>query len=53
MVRRRGDPVSDVSNTEKQGEVISVEDALKKERIELLQRLEDSLETPMLILAFV
>jgi len=32
---------------------VTVEEALKQERYELLQRLEDWLETPMLILAFV
>jgi voltage-gated potassium channel len=45
--------MSDVSNNEKQDEAASIEEALKKERYELLQRLEDSLETPMLALAFV
>lgn len=45
--------MSDVSNSEKQDEAASVEGALRKERYELLQRMEDSLETPMLVLAFV
>jgi voltage-gated potassium channel len=46
--------MSDVSTREKQDEAaLPVEEALKKERYELLQRLEDSLETPMLVLAFV
>lgn len=45
--------MSDVSTTEKQDEAALVEEALKKERYELLQHLEDSLETPMLVLAFV
>ena len=45
--------MSDVSTREKQDEVALVEEALKKERYELLQHLEDSLETPMLVLAFV
>jgi voltage-gated potassium channel len=42
--------MSDLNSPEKQD--ISAE-ALRKERYELLQRLEDWLETPMLILAFV
>ena len=45
--------MSDVSTRKKQDEAALVEEALKKERYELLQRLEDSLETPMLVLAFV
>lgn len=45
--------MNDVSTREKQDEVALVEEALKKERYELLQHLEDSLETPMLVLAFV
>src|SRR5665648_1258973 len=45
--------MSDVCNREKQDEAAPVEDALKKERYELLQRLENSLEMPMLVLAFV
>ena len=45
--------MSDVSTREKQDEAAPVEEALKKARYELLQRLEDSLETPMLVLAFV
>lgn len=47
--------MSDVSTKEKQDqdEEVLVEEALKKERYELLQRLEDLLETPMLVLAFV
>jgi len=35
--------MSDVSTREKQDEAAAVEEALKKERYELLQRLEDSL----------
>jgi len=45
--------MGDVSTREKQDEAAAVEEALRKERYELLQRLEDSLETPMLVLAFV
>ena len=45
--------MSDVSASEKQDEGASIEEALKNERYELLRRLEDSLETPMLALAFV
>src|SRR5665648_272704 len=45
--------MSDMSNRKKQDETVPVEEALKKERYELLQRLEDSLEMPMLVLAFV
>lgn len=45
--------MSDVDTREKQDEAVPVEEALKKERYELLRRLEDSLETPMLALAFV
>ncbi len=44
--------MSDVSASEKQDEAAPTEEALKKERYELLQRLEDSLETPMFVLAF-
>jgi voltage-gated potassium channel len=45
--------MSDASNSEKQDKEASAEEAVKKERYELLQRLEDLLETPMLILAFL
>lgn len=45
--------MSDVSADEKQDEAAPIEEALKKERYELLRRLEDSLEAPMLVLAFV
>jgi voltage-gated potassium channel len=46
--------MSDVSTTEKQDdEAASIEEALKNERYELLRRMEDLLETPMLVLAFV
>jgi voltage-gated potassium channel len=45
--------MSDVNTKEKQDEEAAVDEALKKERYELLQRLEDLLETPMLVLAFV
>ena len=45
--------MSDVSTREKQDEAAPAQEALKKERYELLQGLEDSLETPMLVLAFV
>jgi voltage-gated potassium channel len=45
--------MSDVSTSEKRSARPSDEEALERERYELLQRLEDWLETPMLILAFV
>ncbi|MFO7707707.1 MAG: hypothetical protein R6V84_05995, partial [Desulfobacterales bacterium] len=45
--------MSDVSASEKQDEAASIEEALKNERYELLQHLEDFLEKPMLALAFV
>lgn len=45
--------MSDVSASEKQDEAAPIEEALKNERYELLRRLEDLLETPMLALAFV
>jgi len=45
--------MSDASTREKQNEAAPLEEALKKQRYELLQRLENSLETPMLVLAFI
>jgi voltage-gated potassium channel len=45
--------MSDVSTSEKQDAKAPGKEALERERYELLQRLEDWLETPMLILAFV
>ncbi|HUF75074.1 MAG TPA: ion transporter, partial [Longimicrobiales bacterium] len=45
--------MSDVSTSEKQSARPPDEEMLERERTELLQRLEDWLETPMLILAFV
>ena len=45
--------MSDVSASEKQDEAAPIEEALENERYELLRRLEDSLELPMLALAFV
>ena len=45
--------MSDASNSDKQDKAVSAEEALRKERYELLQRLEDLLEMPMLALAFV
>ena len=45
--------MSDVSNSEKQDTAASAEETATKERYERLQQLEDLLETPMLILAFV
>ncbi|MGZ8096454.1 MAG: ion transporter [Methylosarcina sp.] len=45
--------MKDVNTREKQDAKVSEKEALDKERYELLQRLEDWLETPMLILAFV
>jgi len=45
--------MSDVSSSEKHDEAAPVEEVLANERYELLRRLEDLLEAPMLILAFV
>jgi voltage-gated potassium channel len=45
--------MNDLSASERQDETVPVDEALKKERYELLQRLKDSLETPMLALAFL
>ena len=45
--------MSDENTGEKQDAAAPVEEALKNERYELLRRLEDSLEPPMLVLAFV
>ena len=45
--------MSDENTGDKQDAAATVEEALKNERYELLRRLEDSLETPMLVLAFV
>ncbi len=45
--------MSDASNSDKQDKAVSAEEALRKERYGLLQRLEDLLELPMLILAFL
>lgn len=45
--------MNDVSANEKQDEAAAVEEALRKERYELLRRVEDFLEAPMLVLAFV
>jgi len=45
--------MSDVSGGEKQNAEAPGQEALERERYELLQRLEDWLETPLLILAFV
>ncbi|HXK37172.1 MAG TPA: potassium channel protein, partial [Candidatus Paceibacterota bacterium] len=42
----------DVSTSEKQDAKAPDKEALERERYELLQRLDDWLETPMLILAF-
>lgn len=44
--------MSDESTSETQGAKAPDEEALERERYELLQRLEDRLETPMLVLAF-
>lgn len=44
--------MSDESTSEKQGAKAPDEEALERERYELLRRLEDRLETPMLVLAF-
>ena len=44
--------MNDVSTSEKQDAKAPGKEALERERYELLQRLEDWLETPMLILAF-
>ena len=45
--------MSDVSTSENPDPKASDVEALERERYELLQRLEDWLETPMLVLAFV
>ena len=45
--------MSDVSTRENSDPKASDVEALERERYELLQRLEDWLETPMLVLAFV
>ncbi|GMU66333.1 MAG: hypothetical protein AMXMBFR36_26070 [Acidobacteriota bacterium] len=45
--------MNDVSANAKQDEAAAVEEALRKERYELLRRVEDFLEAPMLVLAFV
>ena len=45
--------MSDIGTHEKQGAKAPGKEALQRERYELLQRLEDWLDTPMLILAFV
>ena len=45
--------MSDVRTSENQGAKTPDREALERERYELLQRLEDWLETPLLILAFV
>lgn len=44
--------MNDASNSDKQDKAVPDEEALRRERHELLQRLEDWLEVPMLILAF-
>ena len=45
--------MNNTNNTREQGTQVPDKDELDRERYELLQRLEDWLETPMLILAFV
>ena len=45
--------MSDENTGDKQDAAAPVEEALKNERYELLRRLEDSLETPMLVLRLV
>ncbi|MDX9840564.1 MAG: ion transporter [Desulfobulbus sp.] len=45
--------MSDENTGKKQDTAAPIEEALKNERYELLRRLEDSLETPMLVLAFL
>lgn len=45
--------MSQMSGGEKRGTTPEVEKALDQERFELLGRLDDWLETPMLVLAFV
>jgi voltage-gated potassium channel len=45
--------MSDIGTNEKQDAKAPGKEALQRERYELLQRLEDWLDTPMLILAFV
>lgn len=45
--------MSDISTNEKQDEQAPVKEALDKERYELLQRLNDWLDVPMVVLAFL
>jgi len=45
--------MSDENTGKKQDTAAPIEEALKNERYELLRRLEDSLETPMLVLALL
>jgi len=45
--------MSTINSSEKQGPELPNQETLNQERYELLQRLEDWLETPMVILAFV
>ena len=45
--------MSDIGTSEKQDAQAPGKEVLQRERYELLQRLDDWLETPMLILAFV
>jgi biopolymer transport protein ExbB/TolQ len=52
-IRAKGYPMSHVSTGEKQDANAPGKEALERERYELLQRLEEWLETPMLILAFI
>jgi voltage-gated potassium channel len=45
--------MNDMNSIQKQNDEVPDQEALNRERYELLQRLDDWLETPMLILAFV
>ena len=45
--------MSEVGASDKQDQAVPVEEALEKERYELLRRLDSALETPMLVLALV
>jgi voltage-gated potassium channel len=53
LVWRRSGPMSDMSSRENKDKTSPVKETLKKEQYELLHRLEDLLEMPMLVLAFV
>jgi voltage-gated potassium channel len=49
----RGYPMSDVSTSERQDAQAPIKEGLERERYELLQRLDDWLDTPMLLLSLL